>query len=245
MSALAPQITACILARNEERRIEDALRSLQGWTDEILVIDTESEDSTVAIARRYTDRILTAPRGPAVGDRPSAVGVRTDSRQPTADGPANFDALRGLAVEHAVGSWLFYLDADERVPAPLGPILRQLVQERGDEFEALLIPFRHFFCGKWIEHSGWSPGYTRPQLLKKGRFRYNERLHSGVEVDGRILRFPADNPELAIVHYSYDDLHHYLEKLNRYTDGEAENLLADGASHSWQAQLAHFVVDWQ
>src|SRR5207247_102694 len=86
---------------------------------------------------------------------------------------------------------------------------------------------------------------ARPKLLKQGRFRYNERLHSGVEVDGRTLVFPADDPELAIVHHSYDNLHHYLEKLNRYTDGEAESLLADGHSHSWQAMLAHFVHDWQ
>jgi glycosyltransferase involved in cell wall biosynthesis len=179
------------------------------------------EDGTVAVARRYTDRILTAPRA------------------------LNFDAARNLAIEHARSGWIFYLDADERVPARLGETLRRLVREQGDQFEALLIPFKHYFCGKWMEHSGWWPGYTRPQLLKKGRFRYNERLHCGVQVEGRTLFFPADDPELAILHYSYDDLHHYLEKLNRYTDAEAESLLADGAGHSWQAQLAHFVQDWQ
>src|SRR5205807_17638 len=105
--------------------------------------------------------------------------------------------------------------------------LLSLVRERGQEFEALVVPFRNYFCGKWIEHSGWWPGYCRPQLLKKGCFRYNERLHSGVQVDGHTWFFPADDPELAILHYSYDDLHHYLEKLNRYTDGEADSLLLD------------------
>jgi glycosyltransferase involved in cell wall biosynthesis len=214
-------ISACILARNEERQIEAALQCLVGWTDQILVIDNESDDRTVEIARRYADRILTAPRA------------------------ANFDAARNLAIEPATGEWIFFLDADERVPPRLAEQLRRLVQEQGDQFEALLIPFKNYFCGKWMEHSGWWPGYTRPQLLKKGRFRYNERLHTGVQVDGRTCRFPADDPELAIAHYSYDNLHHYLEKLNRYTDGEAESLLADSAPHSWQAQLAHFVHDWQ
>lgn len=85
MAAAEPTITACILARNEERRIEDALRSLQGWTDEILVIDNESEDGTAALARRYTDRIFTAPRA------------------------ANFDAARNLAIERAAGGWIFYV----------------------------------------------------------------------------------------------------------------------------------------
>lgn len=214
-------ITACILARNEETRIEDALRSLQGWTEQIVVLDNESEDRTVEIARAYTPHVLTAPRA------------------------ANFDAARNLAINVATGDWLFYLDADERVPPRLGPELLRLVREQGEQFEALVLPFKHYFCGKWMQHSGWWPGYTRPQLLKKGRFRYNERLHSGVEVDGRTALFPADDPELALVHYSYADLHHYLAKLNRYTDGEAENLLADGKCHAWQAMLAHFVHDWQ
>jgi glycosyltransferase involved in cell wall biosynthesis len=221
MSENNAAISACILARNEEQRIEEALRSLQGWTDQIIVIDNESEDGTAAVARRYTGCILTAPRA------------------------SNFDALRNLATELATGEWLFYLDADERVPPPLGPMLRDLVRQQGDAFEAVCIPFKHFFCGKWMEHSGWWPGYKGAQLLKKGCFRYNERLHGGAAVNGRTVFLSADNPDLAIVHYTYDDVDHYLDKLNRYTHGEAENLLADGASHSWQAHLAHFVQDWK
>ena len=55
-------ISACILARNEEHRIEDALKSLVGWTEQIIVIDNESQDGTVGIARRYGALVLTAPR---------------------------------------------------------------------------------------------------------------------------------------------------------------------------------------
>src|SRR5947208_399667 len=101
---MAVTITACILARNEERRIEDALKSLLGWTEQIIVIDNESEDGTVEIARRYGALILTAP-------------------------PAKrFDAARNRAIEHAIGDWMFVLDADERVPPRLGPVLRQLLE---------------------------------------------------------------------------------------------------------------------
>lgn len=57
-----PLITACILARNEAGRIEGAIDCLQGWTDEIIVIDNESEDATAEIAARLGARVLTAPR---------------------------------------------------------------------------------------------------------------------------------------------------------------------------------------
>src|SRR5262249_14099460 len=132
-----------------------------------------------------------------------------------------------------------------RVPPRLGPVLHQLVRERGHEFEAMCLPFKHYFCGKWMEHSGWWPGYKGPQLFKKGCFHYNERLHCPATVNGRTVFFPADDPDLAILHLSYDSLEHYLEKLNRYTSGEAENMEKDGESHSWKAMLAHFVKDWQ
>ncbi len=215
-----PLITAIILARNEERNLPGALDCLEGWTDQVIVIDNESEDRTAEIARERGALVLSAPRA------------------------TNFDAARMLAVPHAVGEWIYVLDADERVPSGLGPVLRRLVAEHGDEFAAVSLPFQSYFCGKWIQHCGWWPGYTRPQLLKKGRFRYGERLHSGVEVDGAVLTAPHDDPGRAVLHYSYDDLHHYVAKLNHYTDAEAEALHADGRSHTWQAHLAHFACDW-
>src|SRR5258708_1327534 len=108
MSAVvSPAISACILARNEERRIAGAIECLRDWTDQVIVIENESDDQTVAIARQYTDQILHAP--PAL----------------------NFDAIRNRAIEVATGGWIFYLDADERVPPRLGQELRGLVRERG------------------------------------------------------------------------------------------------------------------
>src|SRR5262249_50895092 len=171
------------------------------------------------VARRYTEHVLTAPRA------------------------LNFDGARNLAIEPATGGWIFYLDADERVPPALGEALRRLVREEGERFAAAEIPFKHHFCGRWMQNRGWWPGYTRPQLVRKGRFHYNEPLHSGVQVEGPVIRLPAD-PELAIVHYSYEDVARFIEKTNYYTDGEAESLLADGKDHSWQAQIAGFVHDW-
>ncbi len=214
-------ITGCILARNEERKIEEALKSLVGWVDEIIVIDNESSDSTVEIALKYTTHILKSNKS------------------------MNFDAYRNLAIEAASSEWIFYLDADERVPEELGKQIRAKVLNDGDKFEAMLIPFKHYFCGKWIQHCGWSPGYTRPQLLKKGHFKYNNRLHSGIEVKGRTIFFRSDDPDIAIIHYSYDNLSHYLTKLNSYTDGEAQNLYEDNEVCDWRAMLAHFMHDWQ
>ena len=54
------RITACILALNEEGKLEEAIRTLSGWTDRIIVIDNESTDRTAEIARKRADVVLPA-----------------------------------------------------------------------------------------------------------------------------------------------------------------------------------------
>jgi glycosyltransferase involved in cell wall biosynthesis len=212
-------ISAIVHTRNEAARITDCLESLRGWTDEIIVCDMESEDATVEIAQRYTDAIIRHPR------------------------LANFDRARNCSAMRAQYRWVFYLDADERVPAQLGLALRRATAAPSDAFDALLIPFRHHFAGHWMQ--SLYPGYTAPRLLRNGKFLFNPRIHSGAIVDGRVTAFPADNPDLALVHYSFDSMAHYLDKLNRYTDAEAANMHRDGQPYHWQRAVGHFIEDFQ
>src|ERR1051325_7591874 len=88
-------ISAIVHTRNEARHLAACLETLLGWTDEIIVCDMESEDDTLAIARRYTDQILPHPLIP------------------------NFDRARNVSAMRARFRWVFYLDADERVPPGL------------------------------------------------------------------------------------------------------------------------------
>ena len=211
-------ISAIVHARNEATRIAECLETLGGWTDEIIVCDMESSDETVEIASRYTDNILSHPAIP------------------------EFDRARNVSAMRAKYKWVFYLDADERVPEGLGTILREMTLNRGNTFEALLIPFRHHFAGRWMR--SMYPGYTAPRLLRNGRFRFNPGLHSGVLVEGRTLAFPSDNPDLALAHYSFDSFSHYLDKLNRYTEAEAAAAFRQGRTFDWRSAVRGFVRDF-
>lgn len=216
-------ISAIVHTRNEASRIEECLGSLQGWTNEIIVCDMESEDETVELAGPLCTRIVPHPLIP------------------------NFDRARNVSALFAKFRWVFFLDADERVPPRLGEALRHLTAGQaageGERFDGLLIPFRHHFAGHWMR--SLYPGYTAPRLFRNGKFVFNARLHSGAQVEGAILRFPADDPELALVHYSFDDLSHYLSKLNRYTDGESLNLFRDGQPFHWTRAVGDFARDFQ
>jgi glycosyltransferase involved in cell wall biosynthesis len=236
-------VTAIVHARNEERNVADCLSCLT-WADEIVVCDMESEDRTVEIARQFTDQIVHHPR------------------------IQNFDRARNVSAMRAKYRWIFYVDADERVPPGFGPMLRQLLaanagqgdmetggrgESRGDDslpvspsltppFAGMVVPFHHYFAGRPLR--SLYPGYTAPRVIRNGKFVFNTRLHSGANVDGPISAFPADNPDLALTHYSYDSVAHWIQKCNPYTDGESANMHRDGVNFTWQAAMAHFARDF-
>ncbi|MER3475039.1 MAG: hypothetical protein C4335_13675 [Armatimonadota bacterium] len=208
-------VSVIVHTRNEEYNIAECLESIKHWAGEIIVMDMESTDRTVEIARRYTDRVY---HHPLVHD---------------------FDEARNVSAQHARYEWLFYVDADERVPPALVDALRQLLPSLQSDVDAVKLVYKNYFLGKWIRHAGgWYPGYKAPMLLRKGRFRWLGSAHEGVYVQGRVSHFPPDNPDCAIEHHSMPTLDHYLHKLAHYSLSAGRQMLEENADCSWQTFAA-------
>lgn len=86
-----PLITLSMIVKNEEKMLEDCLKSVQGIVDEIVIVDTGSTDNTLEIAEKYNARIFHF------------------------DWIDDFAAARNEALKHSTGEWILYLDADERI----------------------------------------------------------------------------------------------------------------------------------
>jgi glycosyltransferase involved in cell wall biosynthesis len=87
------KISTIIIAKNEENKIGDALRSLS-WADEVIVVDTGSTDKTVDIAKNLGARVVYYSKG-------------------------SYSDWRNFGLKVAMGDWILYLDADERVTPEL------------------------------------------------------------------------------------------------------------------------------
>lgn len=213
-----PGISAIVHTLNEEAKIEDALKSLQGWVDEIIVCDMYSDDKTVEIARRYTDRIIFHKRERFV------------------------EPARSFAASHAQHEWLFLLDADERIPRHLATYLRKLVESNPTDFDALSIPMDDRWMGRKLQlyESQW-PVYKSPQLLRNGSFRFSDRVHEPPLIRGQIAQLQPNDKSDAITHLAWDGLRHWMAKINNYTDGEAEKLDALGRRFRWRDAIRAFV----
>jgi glycosyltransferase involved in cell wall biosynthesis/tetratricopeptide (TPR) repeat protein len=100
---LAPRLSVCLIAKNEERFIDGCLQSIRGLADQLILVDTGSTDRTVEIARNH--------------------GAEVHFRAWDND----FSAARNAALLHARGDWVLILDADEEVSPTHHAALRALL----------------------------------------------------------------------------------------------------------------------
>jgi len=154
-------LSVVMVTENEEERIRDALESVKG-ADEIIVVDAMSRDRTVEIAREYTAKVfLEEWKG--------------------------FSAQKNSAIQKAGGDWILLLDADERVTPELWDEITGVVRGKTG-IRGYEIPRKSFFLGRWISHSGWWPDYTL-RLFRRGTGRVSpRRVHERIDVDGPVGR---------------------------------------------------------
>jgi glycosyltransferase involved in cell wall biosynthesis len=182
----APSVTVVVAARNAAAIIEDCLTSVR-WAGEVLVVENDSTDDTVARARATGATVLNHP-------------FRTIGLQ------------RNAAIERARGDWILVLDADERCTPALAAEIARLIGGSPDR-DAWRIGRRNFFMGKEIRHGGWEGSRDRPIRLFRRALRYDDSpVHEHVIAPAGVgaLREP-------LLHTPYASLDEYFEKLNRYS----------------------------
>lgn len=191
------KITATIITFNEEHNIAAALESLS-WADEIIVVDSESTDRTVEIARSFTDRVFVRPW-------------------------PGYSAQKNFAAHQASNDWIFSLDADERISPELAREIEQLKQRDEPTASAFEMPRLTFYLGRWIKHSGWRPDYKR-RLYNRNRARWQgDYVHETLEADGTVIKLDGN-----ILHYTVRDASEHQLRMDRYTSLAAKQACSQG-----------------
>jgi glycosyltransferase involved in cell wall biosynthesis len=145
---MKPSLSVIIITKNEAERVGMALESVR-FADEIIVLDSGSTDSTLEIARRYTDKVHTATNW------------------------QGFGIQKNRALSLVTGDWVLSLDADEWVDADLQrEIETMLAAPTAAVYE---MPRLSRFCGRAMRHSGWWPDYV-PRLFQYGAARFSDSL---------------------------------------------------------------------
>lgn len=169
-------VTIVVIAKNEERRLEDCLKSAQ-WAKEIVVLDDMSTDKTVEIAHRFTDKVFQR-------------SMDIEGRQ------------RNYAYAMATQPWVLSLDADERITPELAKEIHAAITDPKQTHVCYSIPIKTFIGSEWIAGAGYYPA-AKTRLFQYGKFRYEEaRVHPRViyegtcgHLKGDILHYSCQNLE--------------------------------------------------
>ena len=150
-------LSVVVITKNEEKNIDDCLGSVHGWADEIIIVDDESIDKTVELAKKYATKILHRKMD-------------------------NEGIHRNWAYAQAKNEWVLSLDADELASDELKEEISGILP--ATKFHAFDIPLRNYIGHYWVRHSGWYPA-NKLRLFMKSRFKYEEvGVHPKVFLNG-------------------------------------------------------------
>ena len=193
------KISAVIISFNEEKNIEDAIRSVE-WADEVVVVDSESTDRTRDIAQSLGATVV-------VNAWPG------------------FSAQKQFAADRAANDWIFSLDSDERVSDGLVSKIRE-IKTNAAQIDGYRIPRLSYYMGRPIRHGGWYPD-LQLRLFDRRKGRWNGAVvHESVKMDEGV-RVETLNAE--ILHYSVESAAHHNKMIaDRYAPLGAQKMYDEG-----------------
>jgi glycosyltransferase involved in cell wall biosynthesis len=158
------RLSICVITANEAERLRGCLESV-AWADEVVVVDADSTDKTVLIAREFTDHVFVRPW-------------------------PGFAAQKNFALSQASGDWLLSLDADERVTPEARAAIERVLAQNGPH-AGYAFPRRNIFWGRWVRHGGLYPDWQL-RLFRRGAGEFlDQAVHESVRVAGPVARLDA------------------------------------------------------
>jgi len=195
-------VSVFIIARNEADRIPLTIRSVRDWVDEVIVIDSGSEDDTVRVAE--------------------SLGVRAVFNEWRGYGPQKV-----FGESLCRNDWLLNLDADEEISPELARNIQTLFQDGPDRsaYRLRILPLHSFQS----RGHAWTATHHPVRLYRKSRAGFKDSpVHDSVVVrEGRTGTLRG-----LVNHRSFRSLSHHVEKVNSYSSAQAEDLFAKGRNPS-------------
>jgi len=179
-------VSAVLITKNAETFLRACLKSLL-WCDEIVVIDSGSTDSTLAICSEYNCRVI----------HQEFLG---------------FGAQKNFAVQQAKNDWILNLDADEVVSEELKNDIQKHLPLLANDVSAFQLPRTLIFFGQKFNF-GRENRQPVTRLFNRNECQFDRaEVHEKLLIKGGIQKLKGE-----LLHYSYADLFQYFSKFNEYT----------------------------
>lgn len=194
---MSVNISCVIITLNEEENIRKTLEAVS-WCDEIIVVDSGSEDKTIDICKEFDCKIFNREF-------------------------KGYGGQKSYAVSLAKNNWILNIDADEVVSVNLKNEIESIFSKDEINYNGFCLPRSLVFLGKRFKYGRESKEYHLRLFNRKfGNFNSN-KIHEKVELNGSTVKLKG-----ILYHYSYSSIDQYFEKFNSYTTKSAQILFDAG-----------------
>ncbi len=190
-------VTAIVLTHNDEQIIERCLESLK-WCEEMLVIDDNSTDKTVLLAKQLGAKVV---------------------KRDLAD---DFAAQRNFGLNLAKGEWVLFIDSDEVVTPQLAREIKDTLKATDNPVNGYYFHRKDWWGGGSLTH-GETANVKLLRLAKKEMGKWARPIHEEWRVNGAHGEF--SNP---LEHYPHPDVAQFLREINHYSTLTARFMKTQG-----------------
>ena len=206
---MSQRLSVVMIAKNAADLLPDCLASV-AWADEIILLDSGSEDTTPEVARA------------------AGVKVFTDTDW------QGYGIQRQKAQRLASGDYILMIDTDERVTPELAQAMRTVLAAPQPD-AVYSIARRNFFLGRFMRHSGWYPDRVM-RLYPRERYQYNASLvHESLDTQGaKVIELKGD-----LLHLTCRDFASFQRKQLNYATAWAQERHQKGKKASLAGIFTH------
>ena len=191
-------ISVVLATFNEEENLARCLDSVKDFADEIVIVDGNSTDNTIEVAKKFGARIKSTTNKP------------------------NFHINKQMAIDLAQCDWVFQLDADEIISSALAREMKEKVNSANLSFNGYWVSRKNFFLGRFLMKGGQFPDFTL-RLYKNGKGHLPQKdVHEQAVVEGEVGYLKE-----SLLHYPYKNFAFYLSKWDRYNELIARQIKED------------------
>ncbi len=176
-------ISVVVLTKNEEKNLPQSFESIK-WCDEIVVIDDNSTDKTVEIAKKFKAKVFIHSKN------------------------NDFAQQRNFGLQKAKGDWILFVDADERASSQLAKEIKEKIKL--SKANGFYLKRQEFFNGKPLKHGETIHHLLR--LGRKGKGKWRREVHETWEIKGEIGKLK--NPLLHYSHPTLSEFIDHLNNFS-------------------------------
>lgn len=210
---MKPTISVAIATYNEELNIKRCLDAIHSWVDEIIIVDGQSNDKTIEIAKKY-----------------KKVKLISTTNKPI------FHINKQMAIDVCKSNWILQLDADEVISPELAKEIQQVISNPKD-FNGFWIKRKNYFLGHFLKKGGQYPDQTL-RLYKNGKGKLPcISVHEQAVVEGKVGELKND-----LLHFADADFSRYILRNNRYTSLMAQDLKTNKVKLNFISFINYFLI---